>query len=313
MRFIKSISGSQIILIFFIIFFYTCALSVSGPIIDSKLNNDLTNKTDLQYIYSLKINKLNDKIYYYVVEDTGSMKEYVYKMTGQDHNNIKSSLNYYTTSWSNSSNGNTVTLIFRDNGERMDFKYSSGDYIEILPYKFKIYFFNKSYSTKNEVALDTKFRGILAALSRNYYKTAGNGLKITLPGRADIYLANGRQFASGSDGELLKRGNEYFDKMQYQEAITQYSKALNLNPKFPAAYFNRGLAYYYLQQYDQAITDFSKHLELSPVKTSLRMRGVAYARQDRFQKALVDLRRYLEVTSPQDKEVLENIESLEHH
>ncbi len=39
------------------------------------------------------------------------------------------------------------------------------------------------------------------------------------------------------------RGLEYQRKGQYDKAISDYTKAIEINPKYAVAYYNRGLAY----------------------------------------------------------------------
>ena len=49
------------------------------------------------------------------------------------------------------------------------------------------------------------------------------------------------------------RGVAYAAKGQYDQAISDYNKALEMNPRFAKAYYNRGLAYWRKGQPDQAI------------------------------------------------------------
>ena len=60
------------------------------------------------------------------------------------------------------------------------------------------------------------------------------------------------------------RGIAYSDKGLYDQAIADYTKALELNPKDADAYYNRGLAFRKQGLYDQAIADYTKTLELNP-------------------------------------------------
>lgn len=61
------------------------------------------------------------------------------------------------------------------------------------------------------------------------------------------------------------RGKAYhFDKGIYPKAIDDYSKAIELDPKYTMAYYYRGLAKAANGAYDRAISDFSKTIELDP-------------------------------------------------
>ncbi|MER3447202.1 MAG: hypothetical protein C4291_10325 [Candidatus Dadabacteria bacterium] len=51
---------------------------------------------------------------------------------------------------------------------------------------------------------------------------------------------------------------------QYDQAIYNYTKAIEANPRDAQAYYHRGVAYYNKGQYDKAIADFNKAIELNP-------------------------------------------------
>ena len=52
-----------------------------------------------------------------------------------------------------------------------------------------------------------------------------------------------------------ERGNTYYDLQQYDKALADYSKAIEIDPYFAKAYYNRGIIYDDLQQYDKALAD----------------------------------------------------------
>jgi Tetratricopeptide repeat. len=54
------------------------------------------------------------------------------------------------------------------------------------------------------------------------------------------------------------KGNELFEKEDYENAIENYNKALLLNPAFSECYFNKGLCYYNLKDFDKAIEEYTK-------------------------------------------------------
>ena len=58
------------------------------------------------------------------------------------------------------------------------------------------------------------------------------------------------------------RGITYDSKGEYERAIKDYNTALELNPDFAEAYNNRGMAYGENGEHDQALQDFSKAIEL---------------------------------------------------
>ncbi len=60
------------------------------------------------------------------------------------------------------------------------------------------------------------------------------------------------------------RGLAYGDKGEYDRAITDYDKAIALNPEDAVAYYNRGVAYEELGNKQQAATDYQKALSLRP-------------------------------------------------
>ena len=69
----------------------------------------------------------------------------------------------------------------------------------------------------------------------------------------------------------LKAAEEYYNqgeihrhKGEYDQAISDYTIALGINPSYAEAYCNRGNAYQSKDHYDQAISDYNKALEINP-------------------------------------------------
>ena len=60
------------------------------------------------------------------------------------------------------------------------------------------------------------------------------------------------------------RGAAFAEAGHYDEAITDYTRALEIEPKHAEFYNNRGAAYREKGQYDQALADFNRALEINP-------------------------------------------------
>ena len=73
------------------------------------------------------------------------------------------------------------------------------------------------------------------------------------------------------------RGLAFFEKGQYDLAISDFSLAIAIDPKNATAYSNRGDTYLIKGQYDEAIADFSKVIEINPkLSVFYYLRGNVY-------------------------------------
>ena len=74
---------------------------------------------------------------------------------------------------------------------------------------------------------------------------------------------------------LRKRGD-------YERAISDYTEAIRLDPKYSTAYANRGFAWLQKGDLDRAIGDYDRAIELSPKTASSHAnRAVALSAQGR--------------------------------
>ena len=64
--------------------------------------------------------------------------------------------------------------------------------------------------------------------------------------------------------QYFDQGVEKYDTGNYQGAIDDWSRAIEINPKNALAYYNRGLAKDDLQDYQGAIADYTKAIEINP-------------------------------------------------
>ncbi len=85
------------------------------------------------------------------------------------------------------------------------------------------------------------------------------------------------------------RGMAYFAQSKYQEAIDDFSRVLEYDPKAYKAPYYRGIVYSVFQNYSKAIDDFSYSLDINPYQSfCLFRRGQAYYHVNDYPKALSD-------------------------
>ena len=94
-----------------------------------------------------------------------------------------------------------------------------------------------------------------------------------------------------SADDYLKRGNAKSDLKDYQGAIADYSKAIEINPKDAAAYNNRGVANRKLGDNRAAIADYNKALEIdSQLAVAYLNRGISKENDGNLTGACADWR-----------------------
>ncbi len=74
---------------------------------------------------------------------------------------------------------------------------------------------------------------------------------------------------------------------KYTDALKDYSKAIELDPKLAQAYNNRGFTYAELDKPSEALKDYSKAIELDPEDAqTYNNRGLTYSKLDKHTEAL---------------------------
>ena len=63
---------------------------------------------------------------------------------------------------------------------------------------------------------------------------------------------------SGQNGDHFNEGTLHFEKGEYDKAISEYTKAIELDPRHDRAYNNRGIQYFVKKEYDRAWDDVRK-------------------------------------------------------
>jgi lipoprotein NlpI len=86
------------------------------------------------------------------------------------------------------------------------------------------------------------------------------------------------------------RGVAYWRKGDYDQAIVNYNKAIEIDPKYPNPYGVRGYAYEGKGNYDLAIADYAKFIEIEPKNFGVaRAMGLLRFVKGDFETASADL------------------------
>jgi tetratricopeptide (TPR) repeat protein len=99
---------------------------------------------------------------------------------------------------------------------------------------------------------------------------------------------------------LISRGRAYSELDQLAKAVVDFSSAIQLAPEFPFAWYNRGNAYLRFGEWDKAVADYSRAIELAPnYAFAWYTRGLAYSKSGQWDKAVADFSRAIEL-APKD-------------
>lgn len=92
------------------------------------------------------------------------------------------------------------------------------------------------------------------------------------------------------------RGVDYYRQKQYDLALPDFNKALQLQPDYTWAYLSRGAVYEVQHQIDQALQDYSKAIALNPRFADAYLnRGNLFKTQGRAAEAIKDYTRLMSI------------------
>ena len=89
--------------------------------------------------------------------------------------------------------------------------------------------------------------------------------------------------------EFNNKGFDLFKQANYNEAIVEFDKALELNPVYKEAFYNKALSQFLLNQHSDSITSIDKALEINNKYTkALNLRGLVLTSLNRFFEAALE-------------------------
>jgi tetratricopeptide (TPR) repeat protein len=95
-----------------------------------------------------------------------------------------------------------------------------------------------------------------------------------------------------------KAGMEFVDNLKYDDAVVQFTAAINLEPSNPDYYYARGQAYLMVTKYEEAKADFEKSLVFAPKNVDAMINlGAVCNKMGKYEEAL----KYLNHAAKLDK------------
>jgi hypothetical protein len=142
--------------------------------------------------------------------------------------------------------------------------------------------------------------------------------------RADVYEGIGSTY--GMRGNMKQeQARQLQQKKKAQEAqrlarqaqedfnlaLKNYTKAIELSPTRGTSYFNRGVTYSILRIHDKAIADYTKALQYAPEQAAITYinRGISYAALQQNPEAIADFQKVLQY-NPKDAIALRYLKQL---
>jgi len=96
----------------------------------------------------------------------------------------------------------------------------------------------------------------------------------------------------------FNRGIDLMKKENYDQALDDFNKAIELKTDNPSAYFNIGIIYMKKEKYFQALNNYNKAIQLKPAYSEAYInRGVVYMYEKKYNEALDDFNKATEINS----------------
>ncbi len=172
---------------------------------------------------------------------------------------------------------------------------------------FTVLSFNRTKIWENDFTL---WNDVIEKYPNNIYKSYANrGIAFTSLEQWDNAITDFTrviEMDSKYGWGYVDRGVAYQHTGQWDKSIDDFSKAIEINTLDFDAYAGRALSYGVLGQYNKAITDFSRALQINPkYSKGYSNRGLTYANLGYFDKAIADYSKAIEL-DPGYKDALSN-------
>jgi tetratricopeptide (TPR) repeat protein len=104
-----------------------------------------------------------------------------------------------------------------------------------------------------------------------------------------LAVLNVRLARSPQDVELLlARGDVFHEMRQWERAIANYDRVLQIDPQNATAHAKRGAVAFAREDYQQAVAECTAAIGIEPIHKALSIRGDAYLKQGDYDRAIAD-------------------------
>lgn len=169
------------------------------------------------------------------------------------------------------------------------------------PEWFSLYFDNYGYARhiylKEQIATSRAPRRMTKVADNLYSSSPVIGRLF----KADEIIENGSTSETdGTDSAICyDRGNSFLQSGEYDQAIAEFNKAININDSYVNAYAGRGYAYRQLNKFDDALNDYDKAISLNPDDETLANlfsdRGITNYQMKKYDSAVADYSKAIEL------------------
>ncbi|NQV00096.1 MAG: tetratricopeptide repeat protein [Parcubacteria group bacterium] len=150
---------------------------------------------------------------------------------------------------------------------------------------------------------------VISFLVKNYTEWKGEKIINDIESQSESNIEIGRNSIdltdSLTDADLYNaKGNEYLMDKEFQKAIEEFDKAIEINKNYAEPYNGKGVAYRNLGEFNKAIKDYTKAIELYPsFFEAYNNRGVCFMLLNEYDKMCYDFKRACELGSCQKIEL----------
>jgi tetratricopeptide (TPR) repeat protein len=94
----------------------------------------------------------------------------------------------------------------------------------------------------------------------------------------------------------VTRGTAYFELWNYEQAIADYTKSIEINANDAKVWHYRGLAFEQIEQYELALKDYAHVIELDPLfEDAFINQGTTYGKMGDYPRAIASFSRGIEI------------------